>query len=263
LQQIREHRLMQWRKGSHHKPASRTHPHQRGRPTRTSVIGTNLNLGSADSPDWWRSGGVVADVRAFGQDQPAHADIYRPFAQDPFPLIAFTVRTQTDPDALTHAAEQELWRVDANLPVLKAISLRALADQALSVRRASSALISAFAALALLLACIGIYGVMAYAVAQRTQEIGVRMALGARRADVLRMMMAMGTRLILIGIGIGLAGTLACAHVLATILFEVSAVNPLILSLAIALLLAVSLAASWLPAYAASSLDPLQALRTE
>jgi len=207
--------------------------------------------------------GVVADVRAFGQDQPAHADIYRPFAQDPFPLIAFTVRTQTDPDALTHAAEQELWRVDANLPVLKAISLRALADQALSVRRASSALISAFAALALLLACIGIYGVMAYAVAQRTQEIGVRMALGARRADVLRMMMAMGTRLILIGIGIGLAGTLACAHVLATILFEVSAVNPLILSLAIALLLAVSLAASWLPAYAASSLDPLQALRTE
>jgi putative ABC transport system permease protein len=104
---------------------------------------------------------------------------------------------------------------------------------------------------------------MAYAVAQRTQEIGVRMALGARRADVLRMMMAMGTRLILIGIGIGLAGTLACAHVLATILLEVSAVNPLILSLAIALLLAVSLAASWLPAYAASSLDPLQALRTE
>jgi hypothetical protein len=154
LQQIREHRLMQWRKGSHHKPASRTHPHQRGRPTRTSVIGTNLNLGSADSPDWWRIVGVVADVRAFGQDQPAHADIYRPFAQDPFPLIAFTVRTQTDPDALTHAAEQELWRVDANLPVLKAISLRALADQALSVRRASSALISAFAALALLLACI-------------------------------------------------------------------------------------------------------------
>jgi hypothetical protein len=117
-------------------------------------IGTNLNLGSADSPDWWRIVGVVADVRAFGQDQPAHADIYRPFAQDPFPLIAFTVRTQTDPDALTHAAEQELWRVDANLPVLKAISLRALADQALSVRRASSALISAFAALALLLACI-------------------------------------------------------------------------------------------------------------
>lgn len=91
----------------------------------------------------------------------------------------------------------------------------------------------------------------------------MRVALGARRADVLRMMMAMGTRLILIGIGIGLAGTLACAHVLATILFEVSAVNPLILSLAIALLLAVSLAASWLPAYAASSLDPLQALRTE
>jgi putative ABC transport system permease protein len=226
-------------------------------------IGENLNLGSADAPDWWRIVGIAGDVKAFGQDQPTHADIYRPFAQQPFPLVAFTVRTDPDPMSMIRVAEGALWSVDPNLPVFRAIPLSVLADQTLSIRRASSALISAFALLALLLACIGIYGVMAYAVAQRTREIGVRMALGARRGDVLRMMMGMSARLTLIGILLGLAGTLACARLMGALLFEVSAMSPLIFSLSVAVLAMVSMAASWLPARAAASVDPMRALRNE
>ncbi len=131
-------------------------------------VGEELNIGNADKigtaakPDWWRIVGVVGDVKAFGQDQPTHEDIYRPFDQQPFPIIAFTIRTETDPASMIKATEQALWSVDPDLPVFKAIPMDLLANQSLAIRRASSALISAFALLALLLASIGIYGVMAY-----------------------------------------------------------------------------------------------------
>jgi predicted permease len=226
-------------------------------------VGQELNLGSADKPDWWQIVGVTGDVKAFGQDQPTHADIYRPFAQLPFPLIAFTMRTATDPASMVKSAEQAMWSVDPNLPVLKAIPMDLLASQTLAVRRASSALISAFAVLALVLACIGIYGVMAYAVTQRRQEIGVRMALGARRVDVLRMMMGLGIRLTLLGVVIGLIGAFALTRWMASLLFEVNAMNPLIFSMAAMVLVAVALAASYFPSQRAASIHPMQALRTE
>ncbi len=117
--------------------------------------------------------------------------------------------------------------------------------------------------LALVLACIGIYGVMAYAVAQRTQEIGVRMALGAHRADVLQMVMSRGLRMTLAGLLIGLAAAFASTRLLASLLFEVNAMNPLIFSIAAAMLLAVSILACYLPARRAASIDPMQALRAE
>ncbi|MFL6428642.1 MAG: ADOP family duplicated permease [Acidobacteriaceae bacterium] len=226
-------------------------------------IGQELNLGSVDKPDWWRIVGVVGDVKAFGQDQPTHNDIYRPFGQDPFPLVAFTIRTQTDPDAMTKAAEQALWSVDPDLPVFKAISMDVLADQSRAVRRASSVLVSAFALLALVLACIGIYGVMAYAVTQRTQEIGVRMALGARRGDVLRLIMGLGLRLTLIGVLFGLIGSIVSTRLLASLLFEISAGSPLAFFLPATLLMAVTALAAYLPARRAASIDPMRALRAE
>jgi len=147
--------------------------------------------------------------------------------------------------------------------VLKAIPMNLLASQTLAVRRASAALFSAFAVLALVLACIGIYGVMAYAVTQRRQEIGVRMALGARRSNVLRMMMGFGFRLALYGVVIGLIGAFALTRLLQSLLFEVNAMNPLVFSIAALVLVAVSTAASYLPARAAASIEPMQALRTE
>jgi predicted permease len=226
-------------------------------------IGEELNLGTVDKPDWWRIIGISGDVKSFGQDQPTHADIYRPFDQDPFPIIAFTLRTETDPTTMIKPTEQALWSVDPNLPIFKAIPMGSLANQSLALRRASSVLISGFAVLALVLACIGIYGVMAYAVTQRTQEIGVRMALGAGRADVLRMMMGLGFRLTATGVIIGLAGALASARLLTSLLFETAAMNPLIFSLAAVVLVAVAILASYLPARRAASIDPINALRTE
>jgi predicted permease len=226
-------------------------------------VGEELNLGSWDKPDWWEIVGVTGDVKAFGQDQPTHADIYRPFDQLPFPLVAFTLRTETDPASTVKAAEQALWSVDPSLPILKTIPMDSLASQTLAIRRASSTLISAFAVLALVLACIGIYGVMAYAVAQRRQEIGVRMALGARRGDVLRMMMGLGGRLTLLGVVIGLVGAFALTRLMASLLFEVNPMNPLIFSTASVVLVAVAMGASYLPARNAAFIDPMCALRTE
>ncbi len=226
-------------------------------------VGQRLNLGTGDKPDWWQIVGVVGDVKAFGQDQPTHDDIYRPFDQAPFPIIAFTLRTEADPAAMVKAAEEALWSVDPDLPVFRAIPMDSLAAQTVSLRRSSSALFSGFAVLALALACIGIYGVMSYTVAQRTQEIGVRMALGARRADVLRMVTALGLRLTLIGVVIGLAGAFASTRLLASLLYEVSAINPLIFSLAVIALMAVATLAAFLPAQRAASIDPMRALRAE
>jgi predicted permease len=226
-------------------------------------VGEELNLGTADKPDWWQIVGVTGDVKAFGQDQLTHADIYRPFAQLPFPLIAFTLRTNTDPASMVKIAEEAMWSVDPNLPVLKANPMDSLASQTLAVRRASSALISSFAVLALVLACIGIYGVMTYAAAQRNREIGVRMALGARRGQVVRMMMGLGVRLTLLGVAIGLAGALALTRLMTSLLFEMNPISPLIFLLAAFVLFAVAMAASYLPARRAASIDPVQALRTE
>ncbi len=226
-------------------------------------VGEELNLGAGDKPDWWRIVGVTGDVKAFGQDQPAHTDIYTPFDQQPYPIVAFTLRTETDPASMVKTADQTLWTVDPDLPVLRAIPMDALASQTLALRRASSVLILGFAVLALALASIGIYGVMAYAVTQRTQEIGVRVAVGAQRADVMQLVLGLGFRLILAGVAIGLAGALASGRLLASLLFEVSAVNPLIFSSTAALLIAVAILAAYLPARRAASIDPMQTLRTE
>ncbi len=226
-------------------------------------VGEALNLGAADKPDWWQIVGVTGDVKAFGQDKPTHFDVYRPFDQAPQPLIAFTLRTANDPDAMTRAAEQAMWSVDSGLPVMKAVSMEMLAAQSLAVRRTSAVLIGGFAALALILACIGVYGLMAYSVSRRTREIGVRMALGAKRADVLRMVLGAGLRLAFAGIAIGLAGALATSRLLTSLLFEMSPVNPLIFSLAAVVLAATAVAASLLPARRAASVDPMQALRVE
>lgn len=226
-------------------------------------VGEEINLSAADKPDWWRIVGVTGDVKAFGQDQPAHADIYRPLDQQPSSIIAFTLRTETDPAVMVKVAEETVWSVDPDLAVFQAIPMASLAAQTLALRRASSVLISGFAVLALVLACIGIYGVTAYGVTQRTKEIGLRIALGAQRAHVLRMVLGLSFRLTLVGLVIGMAGALASTRLLTSLLFEVTAMNPGIFLAAAALLMLVAILASYLPARRATLVDPMQALRTD
>jgi predicted permease len=226
-------------------------------------VGEELNLGGADKPEWWQIVGVSGDVRAFGQDQPTHAEIYRTFDQHAYPIVAFTLRTSMEPASMVQAAENAMWSVDPELPVYKVIPMDLLATQTLGIRKASSALIAGFALLALVLACIGIYGSMTYAVTQRRQEFGVRMALGAQRGEVMRMVLGSGLRLAAIGIAIGLAGALASSRLLESLLFEVSAMNPEILSGAAAGVAATALLAAFLPARRAASIDPMRTLRAE
>jgi predicted permease len=226
-------------------------------------VGEELNLGTTAKPDWWRIVGVIGDLKSFGPDQPTHAEIFRPLMQDPFPLVAFTIRTGRDPASMLKLLEQAMWSVDPQLAVFMAVPMDDLAGQTLAIRRASSSLIAGFAILALILVSIGIYGVMAYAVTQRTQEIGVRMALGARRGDVLRLVLASGFRLAAVGIALGVVGALACSHLLASLLFHVSALNPLIFALAALGLAVMAMLAASIPACRAASVDPMRALRAE
>jgi putative ABC transport system permease protein len=226
-------------------------------------IGKVLELGDARHPDRWRIVGLVSDVKAFGPEQAAHADLYRPLEQSSFPLLGFTVRTTGDPAALLKAAEQGIWDVDKDQPIFDAMPLTLLAAQSVTLRRISTILIASFATLALLLAALGLYGVMAYSVVQRTHEIGVRMALGARHGDVLRLVIAQSMRLLLIGEVAGFITTLVLTRAVSNLLYGVSPSDPWIIATAMAVLAGVALVACFVPARRASKVDPMVALRYE
>src|SRR5262249_39182886 len=140
---------------------------------------------------------------------PTHADLYRPFLQVPFPWISFTLRTGSDPAHLAAAVRREIWAVDPGQPVTKVLTMSQLTAESMTLRRVSMLLMGIFAAVALLLASVGIYGVVAHSVAQRTHEIGIRMALGAQPRDVLRMVVRQGLGLALLGVALGLLAALA------------------------------------------------------
>ncbi len=226
-------------------------------------LGKVVNLGSAEHPDRWRIVGLVSDVKAFGPDQPVHADLYRPLSQISFPLLAFTVRTTGDPSALIKSSEQAIWDVDKDQPVFDALPMSRLAAQSVTLRRASALLLTGFSALALVLTAVGLYGITAYTVAQRTQEIGIRMALGARRADVLRLILGQGTRLVLLGEVLGIIGALALARLITSLLYGVRANDPFVFASVGTVLALVALAACYIPARRAAKADPIVALRYE
>ena len=222
-----------------------------------------LELGDAAHPDRWRIVGVVADVKAFGPEQEAHADLYRPLAQIPFPLLSFLVRTTGDPASLLKSAQRAIWGVDKDQPIFDAMPMRVLAAQAVTLRRTSTILLAGFAALALIVAAVGLYGLIAYTVVQRTHEIGVRMALGARRSDVLQQVVRRGMRLVLIGEFVGFALSLFMDRMAASVLYGVSPTDPSALAIALLALTLVALVACCIPALRATKVDPMVALRYE
>jgi putative ABC transport system permease protein len=208
---------------------------------------------------------VVGDVKHFGLDLPELPALYSPYTQaNPWKRwMTFVARTQADPTGMTQAVKQQIWKVDSQLPVSKVKTMNDVAAASFAARRFNMFLLSIFASLALILAGVGIYGVMSYAVTQRTQEIGIRMALGARATDVLKLVMRNGMTLTLIGVAIGVAGAVALTRLLTTMLFEVKPTDTTTFVVVSLLLVAIALLACYLPARRATKVDPLVALRYE
>lgn len=208
--------------------------------------------------------GVVGNVRHVGLDAAPRAEIYQLVGQASWPSMFFAIRSATsDPASLTSAAQKVVWDISKDVPLANVRTMQNVIANSVQRRRFSMLLLTIFAATAMLLAAIGLYGVMSYSVAQRTKEIGVRMALGARRPDVLALVVKRGMALVGIGIAAGVVLSLATARLIAGLLFGTTATDPLTF-IAVALLLGlVAFVANYLPARRAASVDPIVALRYE
>ncbi|HYL61030.1 MAG TPA: ABC transporter permease [Candidatus Methylomirabilis sp.] len=224
------------------------------------AIGKRVNLCSLDpKPCWFTIVGIAGNVHQFGLDAEPTYDVYFAGGWTPF----LVVRTTSNPATVAAAVRDVVHKVDPNLPIAHVTTMEGLLSDSLSPRRFSAVLIGIFAGLALLLAAIGIYGVMSYTVSRRTQEIGVRMALGAQLGNVRGMILGQTLKLTLIGVGLGLAGAFVVARFLASLLFGVGTYDPVTFVGVALLLIGVALAASYVPARRAMRVDPIVALRYE
>ncbi len=225
-------------------------------------LGKRLHLGEANGP-LREVVGVARDTKHTSLGTAPPAVVYAPFAQRYSSRMIVVVRTTAEPRELQSAVRQEVAALDPNIPVQDLRTLAEHADFSLWPARMGASLLSVFGALGLLLTALGIYGVVSYSVAQRTQEIGIRTALGAKPADILRMVMREGLRLTAAGVGLGLLGSLVLTRLLQSLLFGISSVEPVALVGGATVLGAVALGASYLPARRAARVDPLVALRYE
>jgi putative ABC transport system permease protein len=207
--------------------------------------------------------GVVGDVKYAGLDKETKPEMYAPLAQRPWPFLRVVTRAKSDPMNLASAIRNELRAIDKDQPLDKITTMSAVVNASVAPRRFYMQMLGGFASLAFMLASIGIYGVVSYSVTQRTREIGIRMALGARRNDVLRLVLAEGFTLTVVGVGLGLAGAFAATRVLRNLLFEVKPTDPITFIGFSLLLGTVALLASYFPARRATKVDPLVALRYE
>ncbi|MFL6589543.1 MAG: ABC transporter permease [Chthoniobacterales bacterium] len=207
--------------------------------------------------------GIVGDIRSIKLDQANDIEFYRPWAQRSTPYVSVTVKTAFKPEAAAGVVRNALSRIDPALPLIQPATMNQIIDQSLGQRRLTMTLLGVFAGIALILAMVGIYGAVAYTVEQRTGEIGVRMALGAQTADVLRLVVRQGMTPVVIGLVLGLAAAIALGRLLTTQLYEVSSTNPALLGATSATLAIVALLACLIPARRASLVNPIDALRTE
>jgi putative ABC transport system permease protein len=229
------------------------------------AIGKRIRLGklTADFP-WATIVGIVGDVRGFALDEPPLPTMYWPVAQiRATPSLAIVLRTERDPASLASSVREAIAEIDRAQPIYDMQTLDQLVAKSLDQRRFTLTLMLLFGVIALVLSAIGIYGVMAFAVTQRTQEIGIRMALGARAIDVLKMVVGSGMFLALIGVALGLVGAFALTRLMASLLFGVSPTDFVTFGLVTLGLLTVALLACYIPARRATKVDPLVALRYE
>jgi putative ABC transport system permease protein len=207
--------------------------------------------------------GIVDDTRASGLDAEVRPYLYVPFTQFSPEEFALTIRSAADPAALAAAAKSEIWRLDKDQPITHVAVMRQLVADSIAPRRFQAVLMGLFAGFALLLAAVGIYGVVAYSVAQRTHEIGIRMALGASRADILAGVLFRAVALALTGAALGLAAAYELTPLLRGLLYGVNAVEPSVFAASALLLVAVAALAGFLPALRAARVDPMVCLRYE
>jgi putative ABC transport system permease protein len=215
------------------------------------------------STEWITIVGVVGDTKMYGLANPARLEVYLPFAQSAEGSMNILLRSAVDPVSLTAAIRGAVANVDKDQPVYDFATMSERANKSVGQRRMTLVLLELFSALALILAGIGIYGVISYSVAQRTHEIGIRAALGAQRRDLLRMVLGQGVTLALVGIAAGIIAAAAVGRLMSTLLFSVSAYDPATFVAVAAALLAVAAAACYFPARRAMRVDPMIALRYE
>jgi putative ABC transport system permease protein len=207
--------------------------------------------------------GVVGDIKMATLDADTRPAVYLPHTQLPIGFMTLVVRSDVAPTSLAGSVRAAVAQVDPELPVADVRTMEEVVDRTLSRPRTVSVLLTVFAAIALVLAAVGVYGVMAYSVSQRTQEIGVRMALGATAESVFRMVLGQALRLVAIGVVVGLVAAAALTRVLQTLLFRTEALDPATFVLTAVILVLVAALASWIPARRGTRVAPVEALRAE
>ena len=226
-------------------------------------VGKTVMVPDMQTPAMRQIVGVVGDVRHYGLAEEAPIEIYRPFYQAYWPFFTVVARASLAPAQLADTLTQAIASVDKDQPIQSVRMMEELASNSVALRRASMVLLAIFAAVAVLLAALGIYSVMSYTVVQRTQEIGIRMALGAQQQDVLMLVTREAVLLAVTGVVFGLLGAFALTRFLGTLLYSVQPTDPVTFLGVSVLLTFVALLASYIPARRASKVDPLVALRYE
>jgi len=230
-----------------------------------NMIGKRIDFTYTNEPALVEVVGIVGDEQVSGLGQEPAPVFYDPITQSPSGGLGVMIRTGVEPLALADSVRRTVREIDPELPVSQLASMEQIIQQSPSalIRRYPAFMVGAFALLSLTLAAIGIYGLLAYLVAQRTRELGIRLALGAQRGGVLRLVIANGAKLALIGAVIGGIGSVAAGRLLASLLFQVKPLDVTVFSVVVFLLFAVVLLASYIPARRAASIEPMQALRSE
>jgi putative ABC transport system permease protein len=213
--------------------------------------------------EWCEVVGVVDDIHQHNLAEGPRPAMYVPYARDPWPFLAIVVRTGGDPAAAASSVTGAVHAVDKDQPVYEIRAMRDVVETSFSPRRVRMLFVASFAGLALALVCTGIYGIVSYGVAQRTHEIGIRMALGAGRKDVLRLVIAQGLKLAVAGAAVGLALAAALSRLIAGMLFDVRPTDTASFAACLALVMSVAALASFLPARRATRVDPAASLRGE
>jgi len=216
-----------------------------------------------NAPKWITVVGVVGDTKLYGLANPSRLEIYIPFRQSASGDMNLVVRSGLDPAALTSAIRAVVATIDKDQPIFAIATMRQLVEDSVSTRRITLILLGLFSALALLLAAIGIYGVISYSVAQRTREIGIRMALGAKSGDVLRMILAQGARIVGAGVAVGMIASLGLTRLMSNLLFSVNSADPLTFTVVAIVLALVAMLACYIPARRTLRVDPAITLRYE